>query len=89
MGLKPAEFWAMTPREFSVFVRGWGAAQKITDKRLAWLIAYVVSPWLKKKITPAEILGERVSVPLPSDSRERFIAHMNTVRKQLEDRRAD
>jgi len=55
----PDEFSNLTPRELTLLARGAGDRQDRLHELVAWHIAHVVAPWVKKKITVNDILGRR------------------------------
>ena len=68
MGLLPAEWWAMTPREFAFHAEGYRKGTEYEMERLAWHAANIINhmPYFgkgrRKAVTPAELLGEKKPV---------------------------
>ena len=61
MGLKPWEFWRLTPAELEEQVEGYKAREERAWYRTAWLACYVLAPHTKKKLTPEKLLGKVVA----------------------------
>ena len=71
IGLQPWNdadaFWNMTPAEFDRTVAAY--RKRIDDEwyRTAWMVAWIMRPHIKKKITPEKLLGRK---PLKHAQRE-------------------
>jgi hypothetical protein len=62
----PAEFWSATPLELDLALQGYEAELLDQRKLLAWHAAIVIAPHTKRKVTPAQLLGERETAgPMP------------------------
>jgi len=48
LGYTPAEFYAMTPSEFSLAVKGWEALHGRNMQVVGWAVANLLSPHVKK-----------------------------------------
>lgn len=59
LGLKPWEFWRLTPGEFEEMVEGYNLRVEHEMHRLAWHAANIMNVHLKKKVTPGKLLGKR------------------------------
>jgi hypothetical protein len=57
LGLKPEEFWKLTPAELAALAEGAQQRERVKQERLAWAVAYLLAPWTKRRITPAMLLG--------------------------------
>lgn len=57
MGLKPWEFDRLTPPEFARMLKGYRARQEQELYRTAWLACWIISPHVKRKLTPEKLLG--------------------------------
>lgn len=61
MGLRPWEFWRLTPAELEEQVEGYRVREEREWYRTAWLACYVLAPHTKKKLTPEKLLGKVVA----------------------------
>lgn len=61
LGLKPFEFYRLTPGEFFALVEGYGWRQEREEEKMAWAVAHIVnySGRLKRPVTPRQLLGRR------------------------------
>jgi len=59
LGLKPWEFDRLTPGEFADILEGFNTRQEMEYQRTAWLAANLMNLHLKRKITPAKLLGKK------------------------------
>lgn len=57
IGLKPDEFWRLTPREYEDVVDGYRARQQDEYRRAAWMVHYIVAAWVKDPPDIDELLG--------------------------------
>lgn len=57
IGLKPDEFWNLTLREFNRLIYAYNKQQKEERQKLALHASWVMSPHLKKPISPSQLLG--------------------------------
>lgn len=58
LGLRPAEFWELTPGELALMVEGFRDRHRDEWFRVAWLASNVRhAVWAKKGFTPYELLG--------------------------------
>lgn len=55
--LLPEAFWALTPREFELVFAGFQRREARAWERIATLGLWVLAPYTKKKLTPAQLLG--------------------------------
>jgi len=83
VGITPAQFWRLTPRELSVYVQGVGDRHEREMGMLAWLQANIMNMWVEKgkpKIRPESLWRRRDAPPEFADA-ESFNAYM---RERLE-----
>ena len=61
MGLKPAEFWALTLAEWRAAVEGYQQRVQAERRRAAWGLSYqlIAAGCDADKVTPAKLLGEK------------------------------
>lgn len=52
-------FWQMTPADFDLAVQAYRNRQEDEWYRTAWMVAYLLKPHTKKKITPEKLLGRK------------------------------
>ena len=57
IGIKPTEFWTLTPREFEDLYAGYVARQEEEYERAAWMVHYILAAWMKDAPKPNELLG--------------------------------
>jgi len=55
--LLPDAFWSLTPREFGLIFAGFQRREARAWERIATLGLWVLAPYTKKKMTPAQLLG--------------------------------
>lgn len=53
----PEGFWGLTPREFALIHAGFQRREARAWERVATLGLWVLAPYTKKKMTPAQLLG--------------------------------
>lgn len=60
MGLRPADFWAMTLAEWRSAVEGYTQRTQAERRRAAWSLSYqlIAAGCDAEKVTPAKLLGE-------------------------------
>ena len=60
MGLKPAEFWAMTPRNFQLMSEAFNENEKAAHDARAWSLATLITALgqFKKRPNPAKLFDE-------------------------------
>lgn len=60
MGLRPWEFWELTPAEFRLMVKGYRRRHDLTWERTAWVVAKLMNisgKVCKQPATVAKLLG--------------------------------
>ena len=57
IGIRPWEFWEMTPAELTAMLEGARTTEERRWYRTAWQVAYLLTPYSKKKLTPEKLLG--------------------------------
>jgi hypothetical protein len=62
LGLRPDEFWSMSPHDFYAMSNGFMAREDREMDKLAWLAAAVMSPHITKPITPDQLRGKRKEI---------------------------
>ena len=76
-GLKPNEFWALTPHEVALVVRGHGKRQEHWLEVAAWHAAHILNMVSKRRIRPRDLLKGRASGAeadaIKADVRERWL----------------
>lgn len=70
IGIKPAEFWELTPRQFFACLEGHKQQEKSDMHKRAWEVAWQLNIWSKETITPGRLLGEEVQHPTFATARE-------------------
>jgi uncharacterized phage protein (TIGR02216 family) len=60
--LKPDEFWRMTPHDFYACIDGASVREDREMEKLAWLASTLMSAWIKKPPTVAQLLGRENSL---------------------------
>lgn len=55
--MRPVDFWAMTPSEVWWALQGATARRREEWEKLAWQTARILSPFLKRPVTPEQLLG--------------------------------
>jgi hypothetical protein len=63
--LTPGQFWRLTPREFRLVEQGFWRRDDRAWEKLATLGLWVLAPYTKKKLTPAQLLGRYRLVTQP------------------------
>jgi|TARA_R110002110_G_scaffold81920_3_gene213074 hypothetical protein len=60
MGLKPSEFWAMTPRNFQLMSEAFNENEKAAHDARAWSLATLITALgqFKKRPNPAKLFDE-------------------------------
>lgn len=58
LGLKPDEFWRLTPAELSELAEGYRERMDHVMHIVAWHAANVMNVHLRRKVTPAKLLGK-------------------------------
>jgi Conserved hypothetical phage protein (DUF2376). len=69
--LLPDAFWALTPREFALVHAGFQRREARAWERIATLGLWVLAPYTKKRLTPAQLLGRsrlETMPPAPPDA---------------------
>ena len=63
-GIKPSEFWELTPAEFSSWLEGRSRAHRRDQELAAWVCANIMNCWSGKghRITPSKLLGPKGGV---------------------------
>ena len=76
-GLKPAEFWALTPYEYSQYIKGRQEHELDNMEKAAWALSLLMNMWRdpKKPAIRAERLFSRNPQPV-FNSREEYTAYM-------------
>ena len=70
----------MTPRELYIYAKGWAAKEKAIDQRMAWAMANIINPHVKRRLKPADFMrGGDTPKLLPKDKTE-MVAYMNKQR---------
>jgi uncharacterized phage protein (TIGR02216 family) len=64
--LTPDPFWRLTPREFELMQDGFFRREDRAWERIATLGLWVLAPYSKKKLTPAQLLGRSRLKTLPT-----------------------
>lgn len=59
MGLKPAEFWNMTPAQFRGYARGYNDRREYEQRLVAWHIAWTAQADYKGDLTVDKVLGNQ------------------------------
>jgi hypothetical protein len=54
----PDQFWALTYRQFKGLIDGYVEREERKQQRDAWMLASLIQPHVKGKITPSMFLGE-------------------------------
>jgi uncharacterized phage protein (TIGR02216 family) len=57
LALLPDQFWRLTVREFRLLVAGFHRREARAWEKIATLGLWVLAPYTKKKLTPAQLLG--------------------------------
>ncbi len=70
----------MTPKELYIYAKGWAEKEKRIDQRMAWAMANIINPWVKRKLKPSDFMrGTDKPALLPKDKAE-MVAYMNKQR---------
>jgi hypothetical protein len=72
LGLKPREFWALTPKQFYLMVQGIREKDERETHKYAQLAAWIMQPHAKKKITPDMLLNKQRTEEDVKASQEAF-----------------
>jgi hypothetical protein len=87
-GILPREFWQMTPREFANCLEGHRQREMSDMRKRAWEVMHVVSPWTKRRLSVAMLLGEDTDDGIQPESAEEFHALMRARLEMAEQRRS-
>ena len=76
------QFWDMTPKELYLYAKGWAAKEKAIDQRMAWAMANIINPHVKRRLKPADFMRGSRPPLLPKDKAE-MVAYMDKQRARL------
>lgn len=68
--LLPREFWRLTMREFHIMRDGFHRRENRAWEKTATLGLWILAPYSKQKLTPAELLGQQRLQTLPPTGTE-------------------
>jgi hypothetical protein len=59
LGLKPREFWKLSPKEYFLMIEGHKEKEEFELQKRAQHAAWVVQPHVKNKVTPDMLLQKK------------------------------
>ena len=90
LALTPQEFWACCPRDVNELLAGSQARREReteeTDRRIAYILAHVLSPYMKKGKQPRleDFLPKRPQRPKAPKSRDAQQQELQAIKEQLD-----